>query len=59
MGALAAGRAIASFLYQIQPRDPWTLASVVTAVIGVVLVACFIPSRRAARIPPAIALRME
>ncbi|HEY2906714.1 MAG TPA: ABC transporter permease [Vicinamibacterales bacterium] len=58
-GAIAAGRVIARFLYQVQPRDPLTMALVVATVIGVVLVACFIPSRRAARIPPAVALRME
>ncbi len=58
-GAIGAGRVIARFLYQVQPRDPLTMALVVATVIGVVLVACFIPSRRAARIPPAVALRME
>ena len=58
-GAVAGGRVIARFLYQVQPRDPVTMAFVVATVIGVVLVACFIPSRRAARIPPAVALRME
>jgi putative ABC transport system permease protein len=59
VGANAAGRVIARFLYQVQPRDPLTMALVVATVVGVVLVACFIPSRRAARIPPAVALRME
>ncbi len=58
-GAFAAGQVIARFLYQVQPRDPLTMVFVVATVVGVVIVACFIPSRRAARIPPAVALRME
>jgi putative ABC transport system permease protein len=58
-GAIAAGRVIARFLYQVEPQDPLTMALVVATVIAVVLVACFVPSRRAASIPPAVALRME
>jgi len=57
--ALAAGRVIATFLYQVQPRDPLTMVVVVAMLIGVVLAACLIPARRAARVPPAEALRME
>jgi putative ABC transport system permease protein len=59
VGANAAGRVIARFLYQVQPRDPLTMALVVATLMCVVLLACFIPSRRAAQIPPAVALRQE
>ena len=57
--ALAAGQVIATLLYQIQPRDPLTMVIVVGMLIAIVLVACLIPARRATRVPPAEALRME
>jgi len=57
--ALATGRLVKSFLYQVQPLDGWTYgaAAVVLAVIG--LVAAFLPARRAASIQPMQALREE
>jgi putative ABC transport system permease protein len=57
--ALVAGRAIARFLDQVAPRDPVTLIFVVGGVLAVVFVACPVPARRASRIPPAAALRLE
>jgi hypothetical protein len=56
-GALAAGRLIAGLLYQVAPRDPLTLLGVTGVLLGVVVIACSVPARRATRIPPAIALR--
>lgn len=47
--SLAAGRLIASLLFDVQPGDPMTLV-VVTALLGTVaVVACAIPARRATR----------
>jgi ABC-type antimicrobial peptide transport system permease subunit len=58
-GALAAGRVIAGLLFQVQPRDPATIAAVMALVLAVVVVACALPAWRATRIPPSSALRAE
>jgi ABC-type antimicrobial peptide transport system permease subunit len=58
-GALAAGRLIAGLLYQVAPRDPLTLLGVTGVLLGVVVIACSVPARRATRIAPASALRSE
>jgi ABC-type lipoprotein release transport system permease subunit len=57
--AMAAGRVIQGLLYEVQPYDPMTFVSVSAALLGVVVVACAIPARRASRVPPAEALRGE
>jgi ABC-type antimicrobial peptide transport system permease subunit len=52
-------RVLGSLLYGVAPYDPLTLV-VATAVLGlVVLVAIMLPARRAARVPPASALRAD
>ena len=57
--ALAGGRAIKGFLFELSPSDPWTLtASVLVLTIGG-LVAAYLPARRASRIDPMAALRCE
>jgi ABC-type antimicrobial peptide transport system permease subunit len=48
-----------SFLYGIQPHDAVTFAAVPVLLAGVAWGACWIPARRAARINPTEALRME
>jgi putative ABC transport system permease protein len=58
-GALAAGRVIAGLLFQVQPRDPATIAAVMALVLAVVVAACALPAWRATRIPPSSALRAE
>ena len=65
MGALASivfARVLTSFshlLYGVGPKDPLTLISVSLLLIGVALLACYLPARRAARVDPMIALRHE
>jgi putative ABC transport system permease protein len=55
--ALALARFIRSLLYDIQPTDPITLIAV-ALVLGVVgFLAALVPSRRAAKVDPVIALR--
>jgi putative ABC transport system permease protein len=44
-------------LFQIQPWDPLTLATVAVVLIVATLAACFIPARRAMRVDPVRALR--
>jgi predicted permease len=57
--ALVASRLIASVLYGVQPADPLTFAGVALLLIGVALLACYIPARRAMAVDPIVALRHE
>jgi putative ABC transport system permease protein len=58
-GALISSRLYAALLYEVSPTDPTTLAAVGTLLMGVALVAAYLPARRATRIDPAVALRSE
>jgi predicted permease len=55
--ALAGSRVLASLLYEVQPADPVVLASGTVLVLGVVVLASWVPALRAARVDPAEALR--
>jgi predicted permease len=57
--ALAASRVMASQIYGVSPRDPVVFAATTTVLMTVVLVACWLPARRAARLNPLEALRGE
>jgi putative ABC transport system permease protein len=57
--ALILTRMIASFLFGVQALDPLTLTIAALMVIAVVLLACYLPARRATRVDPLIALRYE
>jgi len=50
---------IASQLFRVTPRDPVALSAIAGLLLAVALGACWIPARRAARIDPLRALRME
>jgi predicted permease len=58
-GAMAIGQLLQAFLGGTSARDPFTLVAVATLLVVVSLTACFLPSRRAARLDPAAALRHE
>jgi predicted permease len=58
-GALAIGDIVASLLFDVQPRDPLVIASVVALVGGIGLAACVIAARQGLTIDPASALRDE
>jgi putative ABC transport system permease protein len=51
------GRLLRASLYEVQPFDPVTLGAVCGLLAIVALLACWIPSRRAAATSPSIALR--
>jgi predicted permease len=57
--ALVAGRAIRGLLFEIQPADPVTIAIVALLLVGVGVMACAIPARRATAANTVDALRFE
>jgi predicted permease len=59
IGAVWAGRAAKSILYQMEGYDPLVLAGSVVLLALVALGAGFIPAHRASRIDPMLALRYE
>jgi putative ABC transport system permease protein len=60
-GALAVvlGRTIEAVLYGVSPTDPLSLAAIATVLVGVVLLASYVPARRATRVEPTRALRAD
>ena len=57
--AMVLSRVLKSFLFEVQPSDPATLIVVGALFVGVGLLACWMPVRRAAKVDPLEALRYE
>ncbi len=57
--AFAVTRLLSSELYGISPMDPFTYAGVAIVMAVVTLLASYVPTRRAMRVDPLIALRCE
>jgi len=58
-GTFALGKSISSLLFGIQPTDPVTLAASILVQLAVILLACYVPARRAMKVDPVVALRHE
>jgi ABC-type antimicrobial peptide transport system permease subunit len=57
--ALIGAQLVRSFLFQVEPNDPGTLALAGIVLLSATILAGYVPARRASRIDPQVALRQE
>jgi putative ABC transport system permease protein len=59
LGAFGLTRLMTTMLFGVAPTDATTFGSIAVLLIGVALLACFLPGRRATKVEPTISLRYE
>ena len=59
VAALAVTRLLRSMLFQVSATDPLTYAGISFLLLGVTLVACWLPARRATLVDPVVVLRAD
>lgn len=59
LSAFGVSRVLAAALFQVTPWDPVTFVATPLVLILIIICACLVPARRAARLNPVEALRME
>jgi ABC-type lipoprotein release transport system permease subunit len=57
--AFGLARFLESLLFQIKPTDPFAFTVAPALLLGVALLACYAPARRAMNVDPMIAIRYE
>ena len=58
-GGYAVSRLLISAIPTLPTRDPAALVIISLVLVGVALIACFVPARRATKVDPMVALRYE
>ena len=59
LAALALTRLMGTLLYGVAPYDPWTFGAVALVFLAVAGVATYLPGRKATRLNPVAALRLD